>query len=105
MPGAPCSGTAIRGCLTECGSGGQSPMTAAAAPVSAATKHQHDQNDNEDQFHENSPLMPTALFAAHPSSQRQLQSIVPGKSVSRQFALDRAAQMDRASGSLSQCGV
>src|SRR5580692_5224638 len=70
-------------------------MTAAATPVSAAAKHQYDQNDNEDQFHENSPLMPTALFAAHPSSQRQLQSIVPGKSVSRQYALDRAAQMDR----------
>jgi hypothetical protein len=33
-----------------------SPMTSAATPVSAAAKQQHQNNDNEDQFHRKSPL-------------------------------------------------
>jgi hypothetical protein len=34
-------------------------MTSAATPVSAAAKQQHQDNDNENQFHEKSPLMVT----------------------------------------------
>jgi hypothetical protein len=40
-------------------------MTSTATPVSAATEQEHQHNNNEDQFHGNSPLMTTALFAAH----------------------------------------
>jgi hypothetical protein len=31
------------------------PMTSTATPVSAAAKQQHQNNDNEDQFHSKSP--------------------------------------------------
>jgi hypothetical protein len=37
-------------------------MTSAATPVSAATKQEHDQNDNQDHFHENFPLAPAAYL-------------------------------------------
>jgi hypothetical protein len=54
-------------------------MTAAATPVSAAAEQKHDNDDDQYQFHGISPLMATALFAAHPSVQRHLQGIVPDK--------------------------
>jgi hypothetical protein len=41
-----------------------SPVTSTATPVSAATEQEHYQNDNQDHFHGNSPLMAMALFAA-----------------------------------------
>jgi hypothetical protein len=53
-------------------------MTATAAPISAAAEQQHQHNDNQDQFHWISPLMPMALFARHLSIQRRIQTIVPG---------------------------
>jgi hypothetical protein len=34
----------------------QSPMTSTTSPISAATKHKHHQNDNQDQTHGISPL-------------------------------------------------
>jgi hypothetical protein len=36
------------------------PMTSTATPVSAATEQKHDHNDNQNQFHGNSPLMAMA---------------------------------------------
>jgi len=33
-----------------------SPMTPAASPIAATTKQQHQNNDNEDQFHSKSPV-------------------------------------------------
>ena len=40
-------------------------MTSTATPISAATEQEHDQNDNQDQFHGIPPLMAMALFAAY----------------------------------------
>jgi hypothetical protein len=40
-------------------------MTATATPVSAATEQEHYQNDNQDHFHGNSPLMAMAIFAVY----------------------------------------
>jgi hypothetical protein len=40
-------------------------MASTATPVSAATEQEHHQNDNQDHFHGNSPLMAMAIFAAH----------------------------------------
>jgi hypothetical protein len=56
-----------------------SPMTATATPVSAATEHEHYQNDNQDQFHGISPLTGRHNWprTAYLSFQRSLQSIVP----------------------------
>lgn len=62
------------------------PMASTATPVSAATEQEHYHNDNQDQFHENSPLMAMALFAAYQSIQQRLQSIVPDKRAPPQFA-------------------
>jgi hypothetical protein len=62
-------------------------MTSTATPVSAATEQEHYHNDNEDQFHGNSPLMAMALFAAYQSIQQRLQSIVPYKRATPQLAL------------------
>src|ERR1700692_3641812 len=43
-----------------------SPIAATATPVSAAAaEQQHQYNNNQDQFHNKSPLPATALFAAH----------------------------------------
>jgi hypothetical protein len=54
-------------------------MASTATPVSAATEQEHYQNDNQDHFHGNSPLMAMALFFRVASIQRRLQSIVPDK--------------------------
>jgi hypothetical protein len=54
-------------------------MTSAATPVSAAAEQEHEHNDNQDQFHDISPLMAAALFAEHLSIQRPLQFIVPDR--------------------------
>jgi hypothetical protein len=54
-------------------------VTSTATPVSAATEQEHYYNDNQEQFHGTSPLMAMALFAAHLSIQRRLQSMVPDK--------------------------
>jgi hypothetical protein len=62
------------------------PMASTATPVSAATEQEHYHNDNQDQFHGNSPLMAMALFAAYQSIQQRLQSIVPDKRATPQFA-------------------
>src|ERR1700733_12914293 len=44
----------------------RSPITATATPVSAAAaKQQHQDKNDQDQFHNKSPLLATALFAAH----------------------------------------
>jgi hypothetical protein len=40
-------------------------MASTATPVSAATEQEHYQNDNQDHFHVNSPLIATALFGAY----------------------------------------
>jgi hypothetical protein len=56
-----------------------SPMASTATPVSAATEQEHYQNDNQDHFRGNSPLMAMALFVRVASIQRRLQSIVPDK--------------------------
>ncbi len=40
-------------------------MTLAATPVPAATEQQQEHDDNQNQFHGKSPLMVTALVAAH----------------------------------------
>jgi hypothetical protein len=58
------------------------PMASTATPVSAATEQEHYHNDNQDQF----PLMAMALFAAYQSIQQRLQSIVPDKRATPQFA-------------------
>jgi hypothetical protein len=62
-------------------------MTSTATPVSAATEQEHYHNDNQDQFHANSPLMAMALFAAYQSIQQRLQSNVPDKRATPQLAL------------------
>jgi hypothetical protein len=62
------------------------PMTSTATPVSTATEQEHYHNDNQDQFHANSPLMAMALFAAYQSIQQRLQSIVPDKHATPQLA-------------------
>jgi hypothetical protein len=59
-------------------------MTATATPVSAATEQEHQHNNDEDQFHGNSPLMTTALFAAHQIFQRRLKGIVPEHAIPNQ---------------------
>src|ERR1700687_3165421 len=69
----------IRSCFKHRRSAGSSPTTSAATPVSAATEQEHQHNDNQDQFHENSPLTAIALSAAYPGIQRRLQGIVPDK--------------------------
>jgi hypothetical protein len=38
-------------------------MASTATPVSAATEQEHYQNDNEDHFHGNSPLMANGIVA------------------------------------------
>jgi hypothetical protein len=38
------------------------PMASSATPVSAAAEQQHQDNDNEDQFHGTSPLKLMASF-------------------------------------------
>jgi hypothetical protein len=73
------------------------PMASTATPVSAATEQEHYHNDNQDQFHENSPLMAMALFAAYQSIQQRLQSIVPDKRAPPQFAF-RGVNSDRSVG-------
>jgi hypothetical protein len=62
-------------------------MASTATPVSAATEQEHYHNDNQDQFHGNSPLMAMALFAAYQSIQQRLQSIVPDKRATPILAL------------------
>jgi hypothetical protein len=61
-------------------------MTSTATPVSAATEQEHYHNNNQDQFHGNSPLKAMALFAAYQSIQQRLQSIVPDKRATPQLA-------------------
>jgi hypothetical protein len=63
------------------------PMTSPATPVSAATEQEHYHNDDQDQFHGNSPLMAMALFAAHQNIQQRVQSIVPDKRATPRLAL------------------
>ena len=63
----------------ECGTVGSSPMASTATPVSAATEQEHYQNDNQDHFHGNSPLMAMALFAAYLGIKRPLQRFVPDR--------------------------
>ena len=63
------------------------PMTSTATPVSAATEQEYYHNDNQDQFHANSPLMAMALFAAYQSIQQRLQRNVPDKRATPQLAL------------------
>ena len=43
-------------------------MTATTAPISAAAEQEQHQNDNQDQFHGDSPQMATAAFAGHEDS-------------------------------------
>jgi hypothetical protein len=62
------------------------PMASTATPVSAATEQEHYHNDNQDQFHGNSPLMAMALFAAYQSIQQRLQGIVPDQRATPQLA-------------------
>jgi hypothetical protein len=62
-------------------------MTSTATPVSAATEQEYYHNDNQDQFHANSPLMAMALFAAYQSIQQRLQRNVPDKRATPQLAL------------------
>jgi hypothetical protein len=69
------------------------PMAATATPVSAATEQEHYHNDNQDQFHGNSPLMAMAFFAAYQSIQQRLQSIVPDKPATPQFAFRGCEQL------------
>jgi hypothetical protein len=68
------------------------PMTSTATPVSAATEQEHYHNDNQDQFHGNSPLMAMALFAAYQSIQQRLQNIVPDSVQTPQLALRECEQ-------------
>jgi hypothetical protein len=67
-------------------------MASTATPVSAATEQEHDHNDNQDQFHGNSPLMAMALFAAYQSIQQRPQSIVPDQRAPPQLAFRRCEQ-------------
>jgi hypothetical protein len=43
-------------------------MTSTATPISAATEQEHYHNNNQEQFHGISPLVPTALFVAYQHS-------------------------------------
>jgi hypothetical protein len=47
-------------------------MTSATTPVSAAAKQQHQNDDNEDQFHKKSPLMVMTS-----NSERLIVNLVP----------------------------
>jgi hypothetical protein len=51
-------------------------VTAPPTPISAATEQQQHDNNNQDQFHRNSPLTPTSVRRA-PRIQRRRQAIVP----------------------------
>jgi hypothetical protein len=62
-------------------------MTAAATPVSAAAEQQHDHNDDQNQFHEISPLTARTSIAAHLGIQRRLQGMVPDRPVTRELTL------------------
>jgi hypothetical protein len=42
----------------------RSPVAATPAPISAATEQQQHDNNNQDQFHRNSPLTPTSVRRA-----------------------------------------
>jgi hypothetical protein len=68
-------------------------MTSTATPVSAATEQEHYHNDNQDQFHGNSPLMAMAIICRVPSiQQRVVQRIVPDKRATPQLAIQRCEQ-------------
>jgi hypothetical protein len=41
-----------------------SPVAATPTPISAATEQQHHDNNNQDQFHRNSPLTSTSVRRA-----------------------------------------
>ena len=58
-----------------------SPMAAPPTPISAATEQQQHDNNNQDQFHQNSPLTPTSVRRA-PRIQRRRQAIVPAPAIS-----------------------
>jgi len=61
------SGVVRRIVLTNAATRVRSPIAATATPVSAAAaEQQHQYKNNQDQFHNKSPLLATALFAAHP---------------------------------------
>jgi hypothetical protein len=55
-------------------------VAASPTPIPAATEQQHHDNNNQDQFHRNSPLTPTGIRWA-PKKQRRLKAIVPDKPV------------------------
>jgi hypothetical protein len=55
-------------------------VAATPTPITAATEQQHHDNNNQDQFHRNSPLTPTGIRWA-PKKQRRLKAIVPDKPV------------------------
>jgi hypothetical protein len=52
-------------------------MASTATPVSAATEQEHDQNDNQDHFHGNSPLMAKHYLPRTLRIKRRLQRFVP----------------------------
>jgi hypothetical protein len=56
-------------------------VAASPTPIPAATEQQHHDNNNQDQFHRNSPLTPTGIRWP-PKKQRRLKAIVPDKPVS-----------------------
>jgi hypothetical protein len=59
-----------------------SPVAATAAPISAATQREHDDNHDQDGFdlkvHRNPPLASARMFVALERIQRRLEVIVPG---------------------------
>jgi hypothetical protein len=66
-------------------------VAATPTPISAATEQQHHDNNNQDQFHRNSPLTPTSVRRAL-KHQRRLQAIVPDKPVNLAQPASRCEQ-------------